>query len=195
MIHIRSQVKRRQSQSYKFKKKLPKIKIFKFCKKLYMRHIFCSCLIRCMNIKWIPLKLIIPIMETNLAIACIVIVWFVGGPAIADRSYPSAGSPALRILSCDVVIRRLLSSTMIMSFRYHSIRTNHNVVFWIKDTKKFSINISNLFDFWPIFEIPKTFLTYSTTLRLIKILKITSLNEHCCTLIRMSLTGVPILPI
>ena len=91
------------------------------------------------------IHLIIPIMETNLAIACIVIVRFVGGPAIADRSYPSAGSPALRILSGDVAIRRLLSSTMKMSFRYHSIRTNHNVVFWIKDTKKFSINISNLF--------------------------------------------------
>ena len=32
--HIRSQVKTRQSQSYKFKKKLPKILILKFCKKL-----------------------------------------------------------------------------------------------------------------------------------------------------------------
>ena len=33
------------------------------------------------------IQLIIPIKETNLAIACVVIVWFVGGPAIADRSY------------------------------------------------------------------------------------------------------------
>ena len=52
VICIRSQVKKRQSQSYKFKK-LPKIEIFKFCKKLYMQHTFWSCLIRCINMKWI----------------------------------------------------------------------------------------------------------------------------------------------
>ena len=45
MIHIRSQVKTRQSQSCKFKK-MAKNSILKFCKTLYMRHNFCqSCLI------------------------------------------------------------------------------------------------------------------------------------------------------
>ena len=52
VIHIRSQVKRRQSQSYKFKK-LPKIQNLKFGNKLYKQHIFWSCLIRCINMKWI----------------------------------------------------------------------------------------------------------------------------------------------
>ena len=52
VIHIRSQVKTRQSQSYKFKK-LPKIKILQFCKNLYTRHTFWGCLIRCMNMKGI----------------------------------------------------------------------------------------------------------------------------------------------
>ena len=56
VIHIRSHVKTWQSKSYKFKK-LPKIQILKFCKKLYMRHIFWSCLIRCVNMKWIQPEL------------------------------------------------------------------------------------------------------------------------------------------
>ena len=38
-------------------KKLPKIQILKFCKKLYTRHTFWSCWIRCMNMKWIQPKL------------------------------------------------------------------------------------------------------------------------------------------
>ena len=33
--------------------KLPKIQILKFCKKLYTRHTFWSCLVRCINMKWI----------------------------------------------------------------------------------------------------------------------------------------------
>ena len=41
VIHIRSQVKTKQSQSYK-----SLIQILKFCKKLYMQHTFWSCLIR-----------------------------------------------------------------------------------------------------------------------------------------------------
>ena len=50
VVHIRSQVKNRQSQSYKFEKNCQKFK-------LYMRHTFWSCLIRCINIKWIQLEL------------------------------------------------------------------------------------------------------------------------------------------
>ena len=38
-------------------KKLPKIQILKFCKKCYMRHTSWSCLIKCINIKWIQPKL------------------------------------------------------------------------------------------------------------------------------------------
>ena len=38
-------------------KKLANIKILKFCKKLYTRHIFCSCSIRCINIKWLQPEL------------------------------------------------------------------------------------------------------------------------------------------
>ena len=34
-------------------KKLPKIKIIKFCIKLYLQHTFWSCLIRCIDMKWI----------------------------------------------------------------------------------------------------------------------------------------------
>ena len=34
-------------------KKLPAIQILKFCKKLYMQQTFWSCLIRCVNMKWI----------------------------------------------------------------------------------------------------------------------------------------------
>ena len=34
-------------------KKLPKFQMLKFCKKLYMRHTFWSCFIRCINMKWI----------------------------------------------------------------------------------------------------------------------------------------------
>ena len=56
MIHIRSQVMRRQSQIIDYKK-LPKISIFKFCKKLYTWHTFWSCLIRCINTKWIQPEL------------------------------------------------------------------------------------------------------------------------------------------
>ena len=56
VIHIRSQVKTSQSQSYKFQK-LVKIWIFKFCKVLYTWHTFWSCLIRCINMKWIQQKL------------------------------------------------------------------------------------------------------------------------------------------
>ena len=58
MIHIRSQVKRRQSQSYKFKKiAIAKIQILKFCEKPYTQHTFWSCLIRCVNMKWIQPEL------------------------------------------------------------------------------------------------------------------------------------------
>ena len=57
VIHIRSQVKLRQSQSYKFKKKLSIIKILEFCKKLYTWHTFWSCLIRCINMKWLQPEL------------------------------------------------------------------------------------------------------------------------------------------
>ena len=57
VIHIRSQVKTRQSQSYKLKKKKPKIQIFKFCQKFHKRHTFWSCLIRCINMKWIQPEL------------------------------------------------------------------------------------------------------------------------------------------
>ena len=56
VIHIRSQVKRRWSQSYKFKK-MPKIQILKFCNQLYTRHAIWSCLIRCINMKWIQPEL------------------------------------------------------------------------------------------------------------------------------------------
>ena len=54
VTHIRSQVKTRQSQSYK---RLPKVKILKFCKKLYMWHTFWSYLIRCINMKRIQPEL------------------------------------------------------------------------------------------------------------------------------------------
>ena len=40
-----------------FKKKMPKIKILKFCKKLYTRHTFWSCSIRCVNMKRIQPEL------------------------------------------------------------------------------------------------------------------------------------------
>ena len=33
--------------------KLPNIYILEFCKNLYMEHTFCSCLMRCINMKWI----------------------------------------------------------------------------------------------------------------------------------------------
>ena len=49
LSHIGSQVKRRQSRSYKFKK----FQIFEFWNRHYMRHTFFSCLIRCANMKWI----------------------------------------------------------------------------------------------------------------------------------------------
>ena len=38
-------------------KKLPKLQILEFNKKLYTQHIFWSCLIRCIIMKWIQLKL------------------------------------------------------------------------------------------------------------------------------------------
>ena len=50
-VNIGSQVKRRQSQSYKFKN-LPKLQIFEFWKKLHMWHTW-GCLIRCVNKKLI----------------------------------------------------------------------------------------------------------------------------------------------
>ena len=50
LSHIGSQVRRRQSQSYKFKEFA---KIFKFWNKHYTRHTLWSCLIRCANMKWI----------------------------------------------------------------------------------------------------------------------------------------------
>ena len=48
-VIVDPQVKRRQSQSYKVKE-FAKIS---FCNKLYKRHTFWSCLIRCANMKWI----------------------------------------------------------------------------------------------------------------------------------------------
>ena len=48
LIHIGSQVKRRQSQSYKFKEFA---KIPNFLYKIYTWHTFWSCLIRCANMK------------------------------------------------------------------------------------------------------------------------------------------------
>ena len=52
MIHIRSRVKTWQRQNYKCKK-LSKIQILKFCKKLYTRPTLWSSLIRCITMKWI----------------------------------------------------------------------------------------------------------------------------------------------
>ena len=52
LSHIGSKVKRRQSQSHKFKK-TPKFQIFEFWNGHYKRHTFWSCLIRCANMKWI----------------------------------------------------------------------------------------------------------------------------------------------
>ena len=56
VIHIRSQVKTTQSQSYNFKK-LPKLQIVKFCKKLCTGHTIWSCLVRYINMKWIQPEL------------------------------------------------------------------------------------------------------------------------------------------
>ena len=50
LSHIGSQVKRRQSQSYKIKEFA---KFFEFWNKHYTWHTFWSCLIRCANMKWI----------------------------------------------------------------------------------------------------------------------------------------------
>ena len=50
LSHIGSQVRRRQSQSYKFKEFA---KISKFWNKHFKRHTFWCCLIRCANMKWI----------------------------------------------------------------------------------------------------------------------------------------------
>ena len=50
LSNIGSQVKRRQSQIYKLKEFA---EIYKFWNKLYTRHTFWSCLIRCANMKWI----------------------------------------------------------------------------------------------------------------------------------------------
>ena len=47
-----SQVKKRQSESYKFKN-LPKFQMFEFWNKIYTWHAFWSCMIRCANMKWI----------------------------------------------------------------------------------------------------------------------------------------------
>ena len=47
-----SQVKTRQSKIYKFKK-FPNIQILEFCKKHCTKHTFWSCLIRCIDMKWI----------------------------------------------------------------------------------------------------------------------------------------------
>ena len=52
-----SQFKTRQSRSYKFYNLLPKFQILQFCKNNYTRHIFWSCLIRCVNMKWMGLVL------------------------------------------------------------------------------------------------------------------------------------------
>ena len=53
LSHIGSRVKRRQSQSYKFKEKLLKFQVFEIWNKLYMWHTYWSGLIRCANMKWI----------------------------------------------------------------------------------------------------------------------------------------------
>ena len=52
LSHIGSQVKRRQSQSYRFKE-FAKFQMFEFLNKRYTWHTFWSCLIRCANLKWI----------------------------------------------------------------------------------------------------------------------------------------------
>ena len=52
LTYIGFQVKTRR-ESYRFKKKLPNIRILEVCKNIYMQHTFWSCLIRCINMKWI----------------------------------------------------------------------------------------------------------------------------------------------
>ena len=54
VIHIRSKQDKVKVANLK---RLPTIKIFKFCKKLYTQHTFWSCLIRCINMKWIQPEL------------------------------------------------------------------------------------------------------------------------------------------
>ena len=46
-----------KSKFFKNFKILPKIIILKFCKNFYRRHTFWSCLIRCINMKWIQPEL------------------------------------------------------------------------------------------------------------------------------------------
>ena len=52
MITHTIEVKRKQSQTYKFKE-FAKILKFEFWNKQYTRHTFLNCLIRCANMKWI----------------------------------------------------------------------------------------------------------------------------------------------
>ena len=49
VVHIRPKSKQDKVKVTNFKK-LPKIQILKFCKKLYTWHTFWSCLIRCINV-------------------------------------------------------------------------------------------------------------------------------------------------
>ena len=56
LIHIRSQVKTRQSQSYKFEK-FAENSNFEILQKTFTWHFFWSCLKRCVNMKWIQLIL------------------------------------------------------------------------------------------------------------------------------------------
>ena len=61
ITHIRDSYQIQKSKQDKFKitnfKKLPKIQNLKFCMKVYMQHTFWSCLIRCINMKWIQPEL------------------------------------------------------------------------------------------------------------------------------------------
>ena len=53
LIHIGSQVKTTKQFKVTNLKNLPKLQIFKSWKILYTRHTFWSCLISCVNMKWI----------------------------------------------------------------------------------------------------------------------------------------------
>ena len=56
VIHISQKSKQDKVKITNFKK-LPKIQICKFCNNPYMQHTFWSCLIRCINMKWIQPEL------------------------------------------------------------------------------------------------------------------------------------------
>ena len=102
---------------------MSKIQIYGFCKKLYMQHIFWSCLIRCINMTWIQSELSVlqsghgmrdgrtdGRSETNTQLSCVggIMMLHIDG-LVQERRNPIANALELHLSSTNPLIGNVFS--------------------------------------------------------------------------------------